>query len=135
MSYFPPENDWLDGATAGSSSLYKSIYFPASLCVQGVGEGVAGCESDGDDNEDLVLVVPFLQREVCEQINKSLGLPETPVALSGNLWAATPVKFQGTFADGQILDQNGLQAGCIAGSGTNNPPANSYHFVQVLVAR
>lgn len=135
MSYFPPEEDWLDGAKAGGSSLYGSIYFPGNLCVQGIGEGGTGCEADGDDNEDLVLIVPFIKQEICAQINKSLGLGETPPIETGSVWSASPVKFQGAFADGQILDQNGLQAGCFAGSGTNAPPAGSYHFVQVLVAR
>jgi hypothetical protein len=135
MSYFAPSADWLDGAKAGVSPIYGQIYVPSNVCVQDVGEGGSDCDGNSKNDEDLVVFVPFIKPEVCKQINKSLGLPETPPVEAASAWSAVPARFQGSFADGVILNQSGLTAGCFAGSGTNDPPANSYHFVQVLLAR
>lgn len=135
MAYFAPSAEWLDGAAAGGSSIFGQIYFPSNVCVQDVGDGSTGCEADGKDNEELLVIVPFVKKEICTQINKSLGLAQIPPAETGGAWSSTPAKFQGSFANGVILNQSGLNAGCFAGSGSNTPPANSYHFVQVLMAR
>lgn len=135
QSYYTPQKEWLEGSMAGVSPIYGQIYFPNDVCVQGIGAGAAGCESDGEDNEDLIVIVPFIKPEICNQINKSLSLPETPPVETGGAWSTTPGRYQGAFADGAILNQNGLMAGCFAGSGTNDPPARSYHFFQVLQAR
>lgn len=135
LNYYAPANDWLDGSQAGASTLYGKIYFPEDVCVQDVGEGGSGCDTDGVDNEDLVVIVPFLKPEVCNQINKSLGLGEAPLAETGSAWSATPALYQGSFSDGAVINQSGLKAGCFAGSSGNTPPANSYHFVQVLLPR
>lgn len=135
MGYFAPAKDWLDGSMAGVSPIYGQAYFPSNVCVQDVGQGGTGCEASDTANEDLVVIIPFLKPEVCKQINKSLNLSETPPVETGGAWATAANKFQGVFANGEILNQSGLNAGCFAGSGANDPPANSYHFVQVLVAR
>lgn len=135
MSYSAPPKDWVDGSQAGASAIYGEIYFPSDVCVQDVAQGGTGCESDGEDNEDLVMILPFIKPEICEQINKAVGLAETPAVETAGAWSAAANRFQGSFSDGEILNQSGVSAGCFAGSGTNDPPANSYHFVQVLVAR
>lgn len=132
LSYYPPAQDWLEGSMASASTLFGHIYFPGDVCVQGVGEGGASCDANG---ADLLVIVPFLKPEVCNQINKSLGLPETPAVETGSAWSSTPVKFRGSFSGGTVLNQNGIAAACFEGSGSNDPPAKSYHFVQVLLAR
>lgn len=135
MSYYPPAKDWLDGSMAAASTIYGEAYFPSNVCVQDVGQGGTGCEADTPANEDLIVILPFIKAEICKQINKSLNLPFPPPVETAGAWATTANKFQGSFADGEILNQSGMNAGCFAGSGANVPPANSYHFVQVLVAR
>lgn len=135
LSYYEPAKDWLQGSAAAASTLFGQIYFPNNVCVQDVGEGGAGCESDGLNNEDLVMILPFIKPDVCKQINKSLGLAEAPVVEAGSAWSGTAPKFQGAFTDGVIMNQPGIAAACFEGSGSNDPPAQSWHFVQVLLAR
>lgn len=135
QGYFAPSADWLDGSAAGTSPIYGQVYFASDVCVQDVGAGGSSCDTDGEDNEDLVVILPFVKLEICKQINKSLSLPQTPPVEAGSAWSATPERYQGSFSDGAAINQSGWQAGCFAGSGANDPPANSYHFFQVLQAR
>lgn len=140
MAYQPPiTEDWLDGARAGQA-LYGEWYFPGDLCVLDVGTDTGtGCSTDGIDNEDVVIILPWIKKALCEQINKELGITSAgdpvPVEGAGDAWNDDNRKFDGTTGDGETLDQGGRRYGCFEGTGANYPPAGSYHFFQVLWAR
>lgn len=133
QSYQQPRAAWLDAAQDTRAS-YGEWYITGDVCVQDVGSGSTGCNADSDTgNEDLVLILPWIKQDVCAQINATLSIPGIPV--EAGAWSATWPKFQGSFVDGVMLNQPGRVAGCIAGSGAAMPPANTYSFYQVLLAR
>lgn len=137
LNYTEPSASVLDAASSGAA-LYGDWYFPRDVCVEDVGDGGAGCDSDGLDNEDLLAVLPYVRRQICIEINNRIGIPNpggNPPSETGDGWTAADLKFNGTFSDGAILNQGGLLAGCFEGSGTNKPPAGTYHFFQVLVSQ
>jgi hypothetical protein len=130
MNYMPPPDDWLDPAGDGQP-LYREWFFPAGVCVQGVGTGGAGCDTDGEDNEELVVILPWVKRELCIMINERLGVINTggnPPVASGPAWGGG--KFTGTFADGTIIARAGETAACLRDSG-----GASYFYYKVLLAR
>lgn len=137
LAYRAPAEDWLD-RNQSAKALFGQWYFPAGVCVEDIGSGGAGCDSDGADNEDIIAVLPWVRREICMEINEKLGVANpggNPPVESGNGWPTANTKFTGTFSDGVILGQTGQGAGCFAGSAAATPPAASYAFFQVLMAR
>lgn len=137
VAYREPPADWFDSAQS-AQPLFGQWYFPANLCVEDAGSGGAGCNADGEDNEDLVAILPWLRREICVEINEKLGIANpggNPPVEVGNGWTLAGTKFTGSFADSEILSQSGQGAGCFAGNGAAMPPAGSYAFYQVLLAR
>jgi hypothetical protein len=103
--------------------------FTGHTCVSGLGQGGAGCESDGLANEELVAVLPNMKKEVCEEINARLGISGIPVN-AGSGYATT--LFVGTFGDGAMPDgMDGRSAGCFEG-GAGQP---GYHFYSALIVR
>lgn len=134
-TYIRPRAEWLDAAFS-AQPLYGQWYFTGNVCVQDVGTGGADCAADADGgNEELVLFLPWIKLEICQQINTLLRNPATAPVETGGAWPDTDPRFQGVFADGEILEQAGRKSGCFAGSGSNMPPANSYAYYHVLIER
>lgn len=138
--YIRPPEDWLDTKLSAKPALYGQWFFPANVCVPGVGSnnGETPCSTDGEDNEDIIAVMPYIRKELCMAINKALGIKTDdgqPPAEDGDGWQQDDLKFTGSLTDGAQLDQGGLMSGCFAGSGVSTPPGNSYHFFQVLLPR
>lgn len=137
LGYRTPVEAWLD-AGQSAQPLFGQWYFAANVCVEDIGGGGAGCDSDGSDNEDLVAFLPWVRREVCIEINEKLGVANpggVPPVEVGNAWPAGGTKFTGAFADGVVLEQTAQTAGCFAGNGAASPPGGAYAFFQVLMAR
>ncbi|MGQ0527854.1 MAG: hypothetical protein ACT4OY_07520 [Alphaproteobacteria bacterium] len=138
MTFAPPSEDWLDGQQAGET-LYGKIYVAGNVCVPGIGTGdTDACDGDGEDNEDLVLFIPYIRGDVCMALNTLIGVTEdddVPPVETGDGWAGGAPLFTGAFSDGTSLDQDGRTSGCFEGSGVNDPPDNSYHFFLVLSPR
>lgn len=135
QTYLRPRAEWLD-ATHSARPLYGEWYFTGHVCVEDVGTGEVGCESDSNGrNEDLVMILPWIKEDICRQINSLLKIPGAIPVESGGAWPASAIKFQGVFADGEILNQSGRMSGCFAGSAANMPPGNSYSYFHVLIDR
>lgn len=135
VSYMKPLERWLDAAGA-ADTLYGDWFFPGEVCVEDAGMGGAGCESDGEDNEDLVAVLPWIRRELCIDINNKLGITNpggNPPVAGGAAWGSGNARFLGTFAEEAIIARGGQTAGCLQGAGI--PPSNSYFYYKVLLAR
>lgn len=144
VKYTVPSTDWLDWRQE-AQPLFGQWYFPSDVCVAGAGNGVAGCDSDGADNEDVVVILPFLKKEICVDINNRLSIDNpngNPPQESGCSWSAPANKYQGAFADGEAIEStpdsdilNGRASGCFQAGVCGTLPANTYHFYQVLVTR
>lgn len=137
LNYTAPSDEWLDMGLAGPPALRGQWYFPADVCVPGTGTAAAGCNSDGVDNEALVAILPYVRKEVCIWINKSLGIANpggVPPSETNNAWTASADKFNGTQGDGEAINVAG-QAACFEGAASSTPPSNTYHFYQVIVPR
>lgn len=133
ISYLPPVKEWL-AKISPAPALQGTWYFPANVCAEDVGSGAAGCGSDGTDNEDVIMILPYISEQICEQINKQLGLTAIPTE-TGDAWPSGGDAYVGSFANDTELNQGGRQQGCFQGSGSNTPPSGTYHFYQVLVPR
>lgn len=128
MSYAAPVSEWLDsGQSAGAN--YGAWVFSGNNDVVNVGTAAP----------DLLVILPWLRRDLCLTINTMLGVANPggePPADNGN--ADVTTKFQGTFTASQSIgggdpEIEGQRAGCFEGGGV--PAAASYHFFQVLIAR
>ena len=139
VSYLTPLTMWLD-SSQNTENLYEEIYFSDSICVPEVGAGGVGCDSDTVNNEDLILVIPYLNQHICENINTLQADSATIIQDVGTIWdATTPNKFQGSFSDHSAIIDNpantliGITSLCIEGG--THPSTDTYHFYHVLLAR
>lgn len=108
----PPEN-----ANDGTS-----WHFTGSSCV----DSAAACASDSVSNEELLLVLPNLESNVCESINKKLGITGIPASAAS--YSATA--FTGSFSDNTaiVLAGGPFNSACFSNGGNN-------HFYAILIER
>lgn len=141
-TYIAPKTDWLDSAQS-AQTYYGQWYFPANVCVPAVGAGAGACNTDSLDNEDVVMILPYVTQGICTAINKKLNVAlcgTDACADVGALWPAADTKFTGTFTDSAAIasagsEYTGKTEGCIEGSGTAAQPAATYFYYRVLGAR
>lgn len=99
-------------------------FFTGETCIPDIGTGSAGCESDTNNNEELLAVLPNLKLSVCEEINKRLNIATMP---SGG--SISTSQYTGSFADGSSpTGSDGLNAACVTYGG-------NYVFYYVLLPR
>ncbi len=103
--------------------------------VPGVGASVSSGAAQESD-VDLVMILPNVNREVCEAINKKMrGSTDIPQEAD----SFSIVKFDGTFpGNGEWINDSGnalftRMAGCLEGN--ISPAAGNYYFYNVIVAR
>ncbi len=121
-------------------------YFPADICIAGLGKDVRmDCNNDGTgDSEDLVMILPNIDKAVCIDINKQLDIENpdgVPPKASASLFSAGMPKFTGSFADGTVISSAGSdpailrtrQQGCVEGNST--PATGTYHYFHSLLPR
>lgn len=125
-----PSEDILD-KTHAAETRYGQWYFTGGNSVTGVGTDGAGIE-----NKELLVVLPYLRREVCSAINRRLQIAgaEIPPADDANFSMTTP--FTGSFVAGHALNTpllEGRRTGCF--TATTTPASGSYVFYAVLIAR
>jgi type II secretory pathway pseudopilin PulG len=139
MNYMVPPTSWLHMEFPGGPALRGKWFFPANTCVPGLGTAPAGgCKADSIDNEALIAILPYVRKDICVHLNDKLGVENPggePPAETDNAWLPAETIFTGTQADGEQIDAGGYMAACFEGAGSNDPPANSYHFYQVLLPR
>ena len=117
-------------------------YITGQSCII---EAAQNCNTNGNQDEDIILFVPHIYREVCIALNDKLGVPNpqgNPPKASGNLWPPAQPVFTGNFLDGGRVDSGGNgnlnilaghTVGCVEGGGT--PPAGTYAYFHVLLRR
>lgn len=119
-------------------ALVGSYYFTGNVCLDNAGTGAdATCSSDGPvvgDNEELLIMAPWITVDVCNAVNQILG-NTTLIVDAGTSFNGT--KFIGAFADGFTIGDAtpaAYQVGCYQSSATS-PPGSGYHFYYMLLAR
>lgn len=114
--------------------------FSSNICIDGVGEGGSNCDRDGQDNEELIAILPNVKKELCEFINPDLAAKNKNkgVPLEADLKFENIHKFTGTYSEGLQI-QNGEEKsfksfpyGCFTLKTENE---DSYYFYYVLLAR
>lgn len=84
------------GVNDGSSWLYT-----AQTCLPEIGTGERGCHSDGENNEELIAVLPHIKEIVCRAINARLDIPGIPED-TGTGYSNEP--FRGVFHDETYIE-------------------------------
>ena len=139
INYKTPTDAMSDSANSGETDYQKLVF--TSSCVQYIGSSsaLANCNGDSDDSPytEILLIIPYLKQSVCEQINKKLENSTIITQDVTTIWNATSY-FQGTHLSTVFVvgdhDHKGSRASfCVEGDVT--PPAGTYHYYHVLVAR
>ncbi len=132
MAYVQPRSKWLDMRDKANRTLRGQWFFPAGVCVPDLNGAENDCDTDSQENEVLIVYLPYINMKVCQNINYKLYDIEPIPAEEGQAWPGPRNKFIGRKAEGIALNQNGLQTGCFEGKGTGEPAEDTYHFFQVL---
>ncbi len=134
VHYLEPKDSWLD--TSRSADLfYGRVTFSGGSCTEST-----TCYSDGQDNEDLIMFISYLDKDICLEINEKVGItnPSDDAPLDAGC-SGTSNTFIGTFSEGVSLkDVAGYldkPAGCFRHDGGCTTTPNSYHYYQVLMER
>lgn len=134
------------------------LYFVGLACAMGVGSGGYGTagvtnpcyyiSGDRPLSIDLVMVLPWIDLDVCLQINSISGFRNrdtvTPPT-NGNFNLMDSIYFRGNYSlgyGGIVLDTTygnpnnlGAMQGCLATSKTSTWPGGGYIYFRVLLAR
>ncbi len=128
IKYKTPDNTWLDETKSGNSR-YKEWYLTSDICIWE--SSSAGCNPN--PASDLVLILPYIKMEICEQINKTSSITgNIPKDTDGTYSPNAP--FTGSYPSNPSNDINIWQSktGCIEASSS---PSSGYHFYHVLISR
>lgn len=139
MNYVAPKTDWLDSAQSAQAH-YGEYYIHGGTSADGL----------ATSRDDLILFLPYVKQEVCVAINDRLG--SSPVnrvvpvetngpfeegdVFTGTYGATYDYKVSGDGTSGETTVLFAKSAGCTESSGGGAlPPAGTYHYFQVLLAR
>lgn len=128
-----PSEDIFDSSLKAQPEYGKWVYSGANA-VAAVGSD-CGAPGDADCNE-LLMVLPYIKRNVCLALNRRLQVDTSGIVPQDNPNFDITTKYNGQYANGQVLDNavlHGRRSGCFQ---TQTTPADkSYAFFAVLVAR
>jgi hypothetical protein len=141
VSYEAPDTSWLDKSESASSR-YGEWFFTADTCVANVSRGSTDCDSDAAANEELLIVLPYVKKGLCIEINYILGhkdgsdaiLLTAPEQSSAAIDLTTP--YLGAFGGDNLmlLDDNSYlnakKTGCYLDNGIG-----AYMFYYTLIGR
>lgn len=137
-SYRAPPADWLDSSQSAETG-YGQWHFTGEACVFESGTSDDNCSATGGNaDSDLIAIMPWINRQLCVEINDRLGVENTdgdPPKASGSLFPPID-QFTGSYSENYALQSSASGAEALtatpAGCFENN---GGYHFYQVLVAR
>jgi hypothetical protein len=120
VTYLVPRAKWLDGVNI-SETAYGQWFFPDATCVPNVGKGDTdgtACSADSVSNEELIIALPYVAKDVCLTINDKLGVDNpsgNPPLDTGCAFDPATDHFQGVFNEGKNISAaqlNGKSAAC-----------------------
>ena len=138
VNYLNPSDDWLDEDFFGHTT-FERWYATGASCVEDVPNEDSTCSTDGEDNEDLVMLLHFVKKQLCVEINEKAGIDnpggDPPAADSCH---ATATLFTGAFAEGTDIadtELNGHAFGCFAQNNMCGGIQNYYAYYHVVNPR
>jgi hypothetical protein len=137
-NYNAPSSNWLDITEAGEDG-YGEWVFTNQSCIPGVGSGGTGCANASE--MEILMVLPWVKREVCSAVNKLANwasYDSLPIPTAGGAAYDYTEKVNGVFQNGTDIDTSdnridGERVLCFQGAGSN--PAGGYHVYFVLLTR
>lgn len=139
IEYATPQSDWLDSSYSAEDT-YQQLYIPRNVCVVGIGpspDTATSCQL-GNDHSDLILTIPFLKENICNEINESLGNGlTTPPTDSNNALGPGALPFKGSYGNPYVFRSSAgeldyKRSACFRAS---NNPSDAYIYYKVLIAR
>lgn len=129
-----PVTEWLDSSMSAENE-YGEWFYDGNHCIQNVGSTASPCVAA---NNELLLVLPHISRNICVQINEALGVTNPSDVPPTENHDNSATKFQGTYTAGAnalitSTELDGKIAACFQDNAGDW--ANSYIFYQVLIAR
>lgn len=126
-----PMEAWLDKNYSGDYA-YLNWYLSAQLCVPGVPDNTCTAPK----GNDLLLILPYVRKALCETINDKIGIANPPPDNTSVGSIAANAQFDGSFTPtggATLLDGTGLDgktAACVHDSNSD-----AYYYYSVLIAR
>ena len=140
LDYVPPRTEWLDSSMSAYAN-YGQWYFPRTVCINDVGTGSGYTCHTSAAHTELLVVMPYIQKEICVAINEKLGITNpsgSPPANAFCVWAYPSMpKYVGAFGIDESIDAPellGKKTGCYMMDTCPGFPV-SYFFYHVIAAR
>lgn len=139
LAYQPPETAWLDSRFSSEPG-YGQWLFPSDSCVRDYpAQDAADCKGDSVDNEDLMVMLPYVGAKLCMNINTQFGIDnpggDAPAAADCHGGA----EYTGSFTETYSIDAPGLSgkaAGCFKQPAACDASTGGYYvFYRVLAGR
>ena len=140
MTWKLPPTDFLDTSFSAQTDYGKYLY-TTGTCIDGIGTAVSSCHTDGLDNSQLFIFLPYVKQTICQQLNTILRQNATIYTDANELYKTDSfMYFKGSYADpGERLNQGGVPkvyaSGCAQSVTGPGPAANAYGFYMVLLVR
>jgi len=125
LSYNAPNSAWFD-LTHSAEARYQEWFFTGRPMIW----------SQGTDASELMIALPYITLELCQELNKKLGTSIPPTLENDGPYDLT-IPFVGAYVpSGPGPDANdGEYTNCVEGDGTTFLTAGGYHFYHILIAR
>lgn len=126
--------------TYSAAPYYGYWVFMGVICIDDVGPvGGTNCKSAAGNPNELLVVAAFLRKDICQEINRILGVGTTIPTIVGAPWPAayqdgvynTVNKFQPTPYPGMAAGLSGRKSACFETAAL----PGTYHYYHVLIAR
>ncbi len=154
IPYSKPDPSWFIPSIPASGAaltewkkIYKEWYITGSSCAGLVGTGDFNCIPDAASQYDLILFLTMLKKDVCDAINKSVGLDITSHDTGDSMDNLPLIPFRGVFDAGHygvinlypsgsaVAVSEGCYLASAAYSGGTRPLDGTYTYFKVLLAR
>lgn len=133
-NYVDPSASWLDTTMSGNTE-YGAWYFDGNHCINDVGTTASPCV---DANNELLLVLPHISRDICIAINNALNVTNPADVPPEDNHDNAATKFTGAYTAGtnsllSTAEIDGRLSACIRDD--TGDWQDSYIYYQVLRAR
>lgn len=139
LVYQAPEAGWLDSRFSSEPG-YGLWLFPSDSCVRDYpAQDAADCKGDTIDNEDLMVVLPYVAAKLCMDINTQLGIDNPGGDAPAAAGCHGSAEYTGSFSETYSIDAPGISgkaAGCFKQPAACDASAGGYYvFYRVLAGR
>ncbi len=139
MTFMRPDPAWLDSSFSASGE-YGAFTYTGLVDVIGVGTDAS---PSSDSSVELTMLMPYIRQDLCETINRNLGIAHDPVpdeddefhiGTSGKRFGVGGDYYTGNHGWGSTIgDDNAALEGVDVGCARD--PGSKYYFWAVLIAR